>query len=310
MPSLRINLMPHFDHGLRTGTSELERIGQQVLKDLFHQHGIALYLRQIAEDPLHLPSFAFGLQHRQNFLHQRSQASGCQVQRMAADTRQVQQLIDQKAHLLRPCLNAIEVATGFGIERRTELFDQDLGKAADVAQRCAQIMGNGITKGFQFLVGCGQLRGAFGHPDFEFVTESADLVLIGLAASDVAEGGDSASQCAVFVTQGARADLNPGARGVFRIAHEHLGCAHLSTYGASERKPVGRERCRGVVSEKQAVVFGPLPRRKLCSTQTEDLFCSGVPEDKLFLLVDGGQPLDHAVEYGLQHARLLLQSAP
>jgi hypothetical protein len=34
LPGFHVNLMRHFDHGLRAGASELERIGQQVLKDL------------------------------------------------------------------------------------------------------------------------------------------------------------------------------------------------------------------------------------------------------------------------------------
>ena len=64
---------------------------------------------------------------------------------------------------------------------------QPFHQADDKAQRGAQIVGDGIAEGFQFLVGGLQLGRAFGDALFQVGVEPADFVIRALALGDVAD---------------------------------------------------------------------------------------------------------------------------
>src|ERR1700674_5116331 len=146
---------------------------------------------------------------------------------MAADPCQIQQFIHQQAHLLCPCLNAIEVVLSARIECRAEFFHEHLGKAADMPQGRPQVMRHRVTESFELLVRGFQLGRPLYHSLLEFIIEFSDLSLIRSTPSDVAESHYSAMHHAVLVFQGTTAGLDPCALREFAIAHKYLGGANL-----------------------------------------------------------------------------------
>lgn len=176
---------------------ELERIGDQVLKNLLDQSGITLGSGKVCNLPAHDPVFDLRLQQRNDFFDDRIQARRLEVQRVPADSRQIQQLIHQQAHAVDALFDALQVSSCFGVHSGGEVFNQDSGKTADVAERRAQIMRNGIGEGLQFVIGCRQLRCAFFHPLFKFLVELADLALVGFSLRDVAERHHATPQGAI-----------------------------------------------------------------------------------------------------------------
>src|SRR5712671_878374 len=56
--------------------------------------------------------------------------------------------------------NTVQMVKGLLIERRAGILFQELNKTTEMAQRCAQVVRDGVAEGFQFLIGGGELSGA------------------------------------------------------------------------------------------------------------------------------------------------------
>ena len=82
--------MTDFDHGPGAWAGELERVGQQVLKDLPHQNRITLHRGQISNHPFHLPPFALRLENGDHFHHDRVQLDRMPIQGMTSNSCQIQ----------------------------------------------------------------------------------------------------------------------------------------------------------------------------------------------------------------------------
>ncbi len=106
--------------------------------------------------------------------------------------------------------------------------DKILREAADVPQRRPQIVGHGIGKSFQLMVGGRQLRGTLHYPLFQFFIQLANFPLVRFSLRDVTESHYATPHRAVLVFQGAAANLNPGPLLELRVAHKHLGSTRLS----------------------------------------------------------------------------------
>ena len=61
------------------------------------------------------------------------------------------------------------------------VLDEDMGKAVQGTQRCAQIVGHRIGKGGQLAVGLLELAGAAADPRFELGVEPLEFLLGALA---------------------------------------------------------------------------------------------------------------------------------
>jgi hypothetical protein len=69
----------------------------------------------------------------------------------------------------------LQILSCFHSHHRTEVDHEDPGKTSDVAEWGAQIMGDGVGKGLQFMVGGLKLLGTFGYPVFQIFIECSNL---------------------------------------------------------------------------------------------------------------------------------------
>ena len=94
-------------------------------------------------------------------------------------------------------------------KRRPGVFLQQFHEAQDMAQRRAQIVGDGITERFQFLVGGLQLRRAFDNALLQLVVQLADFLLGRLAFGDVGADGHVLARFALIIEEGHDGRIHP-----------------------------------------------------------------------------------------------------
>src|ERR1700676_454753 len=152
--------MTDLNDGALPRTRELKSIGDEVLKNLLDEDGIALDRRQLRNLPLHLPAFGVRLQQGDDLLNDRIQLGSVKVNGVAANARQIQKFIDEPAHAMNPVFDALQMMAGFRRHGCAKILGQHAGKAANVAQRRAQVMRYGVGESLEFLVCFLQLRGA------------------------------------------------------------------------------------------------------------------------------------------------------
>ena len=102
-----------------------------------------------------------------------------------SDPREGQQVINQMTHPFRRFGNRRQMTEALFGKRGPGVFLQQVHEAQDVAQRGAQIVGNGITERFQFLVGGLQLHRAFDDALLQFRIEPADFIFRAFVFRDV-----------------------------------------------------------------------------------------------------------------------------
>ena len=85
-------------------------------------------------------------------LGQRAEIGDAAPHAAAPQTSKAQQGVDQLAHLPGRFANDAQKALCFWFQPRPEIFHQDLAVAIDVAQRRAQVVGDGITEGLQLAI--------------------------------------------------------------------------------------------------------------------------------------------------------------
>jgi len=76
----------------------------------------------------------------------------------ARDACKVEQIIDQGGHPLRRLAHALQIILGRARQLRAIILEQRQAEAVDAAQRRAQIVRDGITEGFQLVIGRFQLH--------------------------------------------------------------------------------------------------------------------------------------------------------
>jgi len=80
---------------------------------------------------------------------------------LTTQTREAKQVVDEPAHLTGVVAHELQVLLRFGCELRRVLLQQDAREPIDRAQRCPQIVGDGIAESLELLVGsvsCGCAR--------------------------------------------------------------------------------------------------------------------------------------------------------
>jgi hypothetical protein len=121
------------------------------MSNLLQQRRIALARGQLAHRDFHLPPCLLAAQTLDHLAH----LVGCRngpLERLAAQPRKSQQVIDQAPHLGGVLTNDAQVALSFRRELRRLVFQQDVRKAIHRPQRRAQVVRNRIRERFQFLV--------------------------------------------------------------------------------------------------------------------------------------------------------------
>ena len=71
--------------------------------------------------------------------------------------------------------DTLQMFSCFASHLCSKIVHQDPGESGDVAQRGAQIVGNGIRKRLQFAIGALQLGCTFGYSVFQIIIQCANL---------------------------------------------------------------------------------------------------------------------------------------
>src|SRR5919202_2155045 len=151
---------PHSDAGHVPVGGKFEGVGQQVDEDLLQQGGVGLAGREIVKDDVHTPPLLVRAQLRERLVDEGAGSHPLGGERLAAQARKGEQIVDQATHLLRVVTHEVEVPLGVRGELRRVLLQQDAREAIDGAQGRAQVMGDGVAESLEFLIGGGEVGGA------------------------------------------------------------------------------------------------------------------------------------------------------
>ncbi len=138
---------------------------------------------------------------------QRGHVDAIPVQLPARAARQPQEAVDQRGHVPAAAHDLVEVAARLGIEVVAAILDECLAETGHGAQRCPQIVRDGVGETFEFLVRGRQLGSALRDPRLEGRIERADLLLGGAPFRDVADDAEHGGPAAE--TDAVRAQFHP-----------------------------------------------------------------------------------------------------
>ena len=169
------------DAGFGAGAAVLQRVGQQIAPNLAQQHRVAVHLRKVVRYlPDHLAALGLSLDALARLSHQQAHGDGHFVEVGAAQAGQIKQTVDQPPHVADRMVHLVQ--------RRHELLAvalvgglaAQLDVVADLAQRRAQVVRDGVREALQLIV-CGlELLGALLHPVFQLGVQVL-LQVLGLA---------------------------------------------------------------------------------------------------------------------------------
>ena len=133
----------------------------------------------------------------------------------AGHTGQLQHIIDEQSHALGFRANAHQVLTPSVIKLVAAILQQGVAPTVNSAQGSAQVMGNGVGKGFELLVGDFQLGSAAMDALFQLGVEQADFFLGFSSPGDIHGHADHQSASIRQSAQGRRAKLPDACFAVF-----------------------------------------------------------------------------------------------
>ena len=156
-------------------TGEFEGVAQEIDPDLADQGPVGPGPGEGLEVPLHRPVPQGVLQFPHYVLDQLSHVQVNQLHLPAAQAREGQEVVNELAHVPGVGPDDIQQPLAFGIQAVGIIFQENPGETVNGPQRRPEVMGDGIGKTFQFLVGRLQLGRATLDPLFQFFIELADF---------------------------------------------------------------------------------------------------------------------------------------
>src|SRR6266542_550779 len=143
---------PDLDHGGRTGSGELERVGQKVHVDLLEEGGIRLARRELVDANVHPPPFELGVELPQGAARHVRRVDLPLDQRLPAQAGEGQKVVDQPAHLLRALPNDLEVVAGGLRHGGAVVLQHNAGEPIDGPEWGAEVVGDAVGERFQLAV--------------------------------------------------------------------------------------------------------------------------------------------------------------
>ncbi|MBV6408201.1 MAG: hypothetical protein EFKGCFLK_01785 [Rhodocyclaceae bacterium] len=130
------------------------------------------------------------LQFIENISDQHAQVDGFRLHVAAGDPGEREHVVDDLLHAMRSGANARDVSLSPGVDCGGVILLDHSRKAVYGAQRCGEVVRDGIAEGLKLPVGGSQFRGALGDAQFQTFVEPADLGLGPLALADVESQAD------------------------------------------------------------------------------------------------------------------------
>jgi len=178
---------------LRALASELQGIRDQIDQH-YSQHGvIADNDRQLRDAPFDGSARCFRFEFTDDLLNQRPKVDKRISHLPTPHPRKGEDVVDQRAHAPGRVGYGAHVVPTFFIEVCLGSLFEQADKSVDVAQRRAQVVRDGVGKGFEFPVRQLQLSGALDNALFEFLIELANLFFGVLAVGDIKNRPDQAA---------------------------------------------------------------------------------------------------------------------
>jgi hypothetical protein len=178
-PATSILYPTDFDSGLDASAGELHRIGNQIDQHHSQQGTVTPYCRQWRSFPDDIPSFGFGLQIAHRLPDQLVKIDVSLLQFRAPDPGEGKEVLNQSPHPCRGLENRFQMVATVFRKRWAFLLLEQSYKAHDVPQWRSQIVRNGITERFQFLVYGLQLCCPFLNPSLEGFVETPYVLFRG-----------------------------------------------------------------------------------------------------------------------------------
>ena len=288
-----------FEVDLRRGhaAGEFPGIAEQVFEHRAHQARVALDTQPRGDVDADRPRRVLLAELLADHQGQRGEVHRAALERLAADPRQREQVVDQLAHAMHGGAHPAQQLLGLVVQVVAVVGAEDGAVAFDGAQRRAQVVGDRIAEGFELVEGCAQLRGALGHPPFEFKVEALDGLFGKLAFGQV---GAHADDVGLAVQEHPAADHQEGHRlGVVPPQHDlHRGLA-----GAQRRfDAVGQHGL--LLGDHQAAGLGVL---QLGVVEAGELADEAVPQHQPAVLVEQEEGRRQAVDEAAGEVALGLQ---
>ena len=148
----------------RTRAGELHSVVQQVGESNFQQARISFALKSGSNNEIDGAAGICFLQPGGDGLGERGNVDGGGNHFRPADARQVQEVVDKPTHALRFGTNAVKILVPLRVQTLAAIFPQRQAPSVDAAQGSTQVVGYGVGKGFQFVIGRFQCRRARAHP--------------------------------------------------------------------------------------------------------------------------------------------------
>ena len=174
------------DDCMGAGGGKLHGVGEQIDQHQAQQGPVGPHRRQRADFPDDASCPRLCLKIAQSLLSQLIEINLHLSQFLVSEARERQQVINQTPHPACRLRNRGQMMEAFFGKRWADVLFQQFHEARDVAQRRAQIVGDGITERLQILVGLLQLRRAIDDALLQLRVEDTYLIFRPFALRDVA----------------------------------------------------------------------------------------------------------------------------
>ena len=128
------------------------------------------------DPPLDLAPLRLGLELAHHVLDQRREFHRPAENVLSRDAGEVHQVVDQAGHAVGPVPDAAGVVLHGRIERGTGVVEQELAEAADVAERVAQVVGDGVDHRLELGGGGPKRRAPLGDAPLELAGLPPELL--------------------------------------------------------------------------------------------------------------------------------------
>ena len=166
-----------FDAGLGRLRSELPRVSDEILEGDPQQMRVSFGKHPVPDRDFHGAAGLALLQLAHHLLRDLAEVHRPALERPARHAGELEQILDQLAHVLRRGAYPRQVALCLVRKVLGKILEQRLAEPVDRAQGCAQVVGHRIGERLELPVRRLELRGAFAHPPLELGVEAQDLPL-------------------------------------------------------------------------------------------------------------------------------------
>lgn len=135
-----LDVAAEFDLSRLPCRGEFPRVSEQIHHCDMQQAAVAFRVHCLGNDPAHGTCRRLLLQLGGDFAHHRTEVYRFAAHLRARQSRELQQVFDQRGHLLRPSANPLQAVAPLAIQPVVVVLKQDATEAIDRAQRCAQIV--------------------------------------------------------------------------------------------------------------------------------------------------------------------------